>query len=86
MKGLHEQISQSPYLKKSDPYFSLAGEYLNLVLQGERHQAHELILHAVKDGVAIKDIYLHIFQPVLYEIGRLWEFNEITVAQELAAN
>ncbi len=30
----------------------------------------------------VKDIYLHVFQSSLYEIGRLWQENRITVAQE----
>ncbi|RMG92383.1 MAG: hypothetical protein D6706_16930 [Chloroflexi bacterium] len=28
------------------------------------------------------EIYLHVFQPVLYEVGCLWQINQITVARE----
>ena len=34
------------------------------------------------NGISVKDIYLHVFQSSLYEIGRLWQENKITVAQE----
>jgi MerR family transcriptional regulator, light-induced transcriptional regulator len=30
----------------------------------------------------VRDIYLHVFQRTQYEIGRLWQVNQISVAQE----
>ncbi|MCL5780766.1 MAG: B12-binding domain-containing protein [Firmicutes bacterium] len=52
------------------------------MLKGERHQASHLILDTVKNGIVIKDLYLHVFQRTQYEIGRLRQSNIITVAQE----
>jgi methanogenic corrinoid protein MtbC1 len=60
----------------------LARDYLSALLAGERHTASRLILGAVEAGVAVKNIYLIVFQRVLHEIGRLWQLNEINVAQE----
>lgn len=60
----------------------LAQEYLRLLLAAKRKQASDLILQAVKDGMDIKDVYLRVFQPVLYEVGNLWQRNEVSVAQE----
>ena len=60
----------------------LAKEYLSLLLAGERARAVQLIRDAVAGGMTVRDIYLHVFQPVQYEIGRLWQVNRITVAQE----
>jgi methylmalonyl-CoA mutase cobalamin-binding domain/chain len=36
----------------------------------------------VAEGKPIEEIFLKIFQPVQYEIGRLWQINKISVAQE----
>ncbi len=64
------------------PLTNLARQYLDALLQGERHTATQLILEAVNNGTSVKDIYLGIFQPVLHEIGRLWQTNQVSVAQE----
>ena len=40
------------------------------------------MLEAVEGGVSVRDVYLHVFQPSQYEIGRLWQLNRISVAQE----
>jgi MerR family transcriptional regulator, light-induced transcriptional regulator len=60
----------------------LARDYLSALLAGKRHAAGELILAAADRGTSIKDIYLFVFQRVQYEIGRLWQSNQIGVAQE----
>ncbi len=64
------------------PLGGLAKDYLDALLGGERQIASRLILDAVARGVVVKDIYLHVFQRVQYEIGRLWQINRISVAQE----
>ena len=60
----------------------LAVEFLRLLLRGERHLASPLILDAVQQGVPVRDLYLQVFQRTQREIGRLWQVNEISVAQE----
>jgi methanogenic corrinoid protein MtbC1 len=45
-------------------------------------EASKLILDAVQNGMKIEDVYLQVFQPIQYEIGRLWEINQISVAVE----
>ncbi len=56
--------------------------FLQAILSPNRKAAAGLALGALGAGHSIQDIYLHIFQESLYEVGRLWETNEITVAQE----
>ena len=56
--------------------------YVDNLLKGHRDLALSLVLNKVKSGVPVKDIYTQIFQPVQYEIGRLWQTNKISVAQE----
>ncbi len=64
------------------PLGGLAKDYMDALLNSDRHTASQLILAAVAGGVNVKDIYLHVFQRVQYEIGRLWQINQIGVAQE----
>jgi len=64
------------------PLASLTCDYLQALLRGDRHAAGRLVIEAVDAGVAVKDIYLHVFQESQYEVGRLWQLNRISVAQE----
>jgi methanogenic corrinoid protein MtbC1 len=61
---------------------ALRKEYLNEILAGKRKPALEIIMEAYHGGYPIPGIYMDIFQEALYEIGRLWETNQITVADE----
>lgn len=60
----------------------LAAQYLGTMLRADRRQAGRLILEAADRGIDIRELYLGVFQPVQYEIGRLWQTNAISVAQE----
>ncbi|TXT59703.1 MAG: hypothetical protein BAJALOKI2v1_180031 [Promethearchaeota archaeon] len=71
------EMGHYSYIK--DP---IAKEYLEYLLNAERHKANSLILNLISEGKPIKEIFLEIFQPVQYEIGRLWQINKISVAQE----
>ncbi|MBN2046397.1 MAG: cobalamin-dependent protein [Anaerolineaceae bacterium] len=70
------------FIHPESPYAGLAKNYLEAVLRGNRYEASELILTQVDQGVRVREIYLHVFQPCQYEIGRLWHSNQISVAQE----
>jgi methylmalonyl-CoA mutase cobalamin-binding domain/chain len=60
----------------------LARDYLRYLLAAKRKEAAEVVVNAVKNGVSVKDVYLRVFQPVLYEVGDLWQRNLVSVAQE----
>ena len=70
------------FVDDKKPLVKLLEQYLELLLKGDRHSAGKMIIEAVDNGISVKDIYLHVFQSSLYEIGRLWQENKITVAQE----
>lgn len=57
-------------------------EYLDALLEGNRKKGsavcHEYY-HTHKD---IKKVYEELMMPALYQIGKLWEHNKITVAAE----
>ena len=59
-----------------------AEEYTRLLLAHDRFSATQLVIGMVKQGVPVKDIYTHIFQYALYNVGRLWQTNQVTIAQE----
>jgi MerR family transcriptional regulator, light-induced transcriptional regulator len=70
------------FLTSGNPLSPLAHRYLAALVNGDRHAASEMVLQAVQAGQPVKDLYLHIFQPVQRELGRLWQTNQISIAQE----
>lgn len=82
-----EAIPQMPdappsYIDDGNHYSAIAHSYLNVLVNGDRHQALRIIMDAVDSGVPVKDIYIHVFQTSQYEIGRLWQLNKLSVPQE----
>ncbi|MFA9478400.1 B12-binding domain-containing protein [Phycisphaerales bacterium AB-hyl4] len=80
-----------PYLEQSaidartpepEALSKLARQYLDALLTGQPDTAAALIHRALDDGMAMIDIYLDIFQRTQREIGRLWEINRLSVAEE----
>jgi methanogenic corrinoid protein MtbC1 len=71
--GMAEHASIAAALRK---------EYLKAILTGSRKIALEIIMDAYRGGFTIPAIYMDVFQEALYEIGRLWETKQITVADE----
>lgn len=62
---------------------ALSSRFLELLLEARRTEATELILGIVEDGqISIPELYLTVFEPVLREVGRLWQDREISIAQE----
>jgi MerR family transcriptional regulator, light-induced transcriptional regulator len=61
---------------------TLARSYLKLLLAGKKHEAFDLIMSAVREGATVLTIHREVFTPCLREIGRLWELNEIDIADE----
>ena len=64
------------------PLAQLAAAYLVELLTGDRRSASRMILEAVDGGVSVRDIYIHVFQRCQIEIGRRWQLNLVSVAQE----
>jgi methanogenic corrinoid protein MtbC1 len=56
--------------------------FLSAILAGERRVAVKVIEQALREGQALIDIYLDVFAAALHRVGKLWEANKITVAQE----
>lgn len=83
LRHIAEQPAEPPScIDLAAPLADLARAYLDAQLAGDRQKASGMILDAVDGGTSVKDIYLQVFEPVQYEIGRLWQLNRINVAQE----
>jgi MerR family transcriptional regulator, light-induced transcriptional regulator len=70
------------FIDPQNQHGELARSYLAAALKGDRGGAASLVIDSFHAGISIQDIYLHVLQPVQYEIGLLWQTNQINVAQE----
>ena len=69
-------------LDPRSPLWTVASDYLAALLGGSRREALQVVTKALDGGASIRDVYRHVFEPVQQEIGRLWQLNQISVAQE----
>lgn len=81
------QLSRIPtslpgYLEGERPVDLLARDFMAALLKADRMKASRLILDAVRQGMPVRDVYMQVFQRTQREIGRLWQTNQISVAQE----
>lgn len=60
----------------------IAKSYLNALITGKNNEADQIIFDALNDSWTLKDLYLDVLEPVLINIGILWETNRIDVFQE----
>jgi len=56
--------------------------YLAALLRTDPHGARLVVEAALDAGMPVRELYLDVLQAALYEVGRLWENGEATVAQE----
>jgi len=70
------------YLEVDAPLRNLARRYLGLLLDGNLPVAMDEILAEAGAGTPVEDLYLQVFQTALYEVGRLWQLNRISSAEE----
>lgn len=70
------------HLDPECPRGNLALHYIVTMLEGDRLKASELILGALERGLPVRDVYLTVLLPAMQELGRMWERNEIDVAEE----
>lgn len=80
-------------LEKSIPDLAIQTDWVatkegfkNFLLEGNHRDCLRLVKEKVTDKNKVPDFFLQVIQPVMYEIGWLWETNRISVAQEHAAS
>lgn len=70
------------HLEGTDELSGLARDYLAELLAFRHRPANELLIKKVEGGFGIEALYLHVLQPTLREVGRLWHVGRISVANE----
>jgi MerR family transcriptional regulator, light-induced transcriptional regulator len=70
------------FIPEDGPHAALARAYLDALLDGRRQVASQLVMDGLKSGIPVRELYLHVFQKAQYELGRLWQLNRVSVAQE----
>ncbi|GJL58258.1 MAG: hypothetical protein NPIRA03_11150 [Nitrospirales bacterium] len=85
--GPHESpLPEAPTVSHPRSSLTLHQEvFLQALLAGDRHAARTIAIEAFSMTDSLSDVYVELFQESLYEIGRLWESNRISVAQEHVA-
>ncbi|MFY9982430.1 MAG: cobalamin-dependent protein [Methanoregula sp.] len=66
----------------AEPLAAVARTYIEALIGADSKKAEKIIADAAASGVPVKDIYLHVFVPVLQETGRRWLIQELSVAEE----
>ncbi len=56
--------------------------YQSNLLSGSRSVCSQIVSDLIRSNISIKELYIHLFQRSLYEVGTLWEMNKISVATE----
>ncbi len=82
LNQLEKEHVLKSFITDDNPLKKEAEDYLKFLLNADTEGARKLIKSLLDDGIKISDIYLNIFEPAQYEIGRLWQMNMITVAHE----
>jgi methanogenic corrinoid protein MtbC1 len=60
----------------------LGRKYLDMLLEGRRLDAMHVVVDTVEKGLSVETVYVDVLQPVMYEVGRLWQTDEIDIATE----
>jgi methanogenic corrinoid protein MtbC1 len=69
-------------IRTEEPLGAVASRVLAaLRANDEAGAAHEVSL-ALGRGNSIPSVYLYVFVPILHEVGRLWQRNELTIPEE----
>jgi MerR family transcriptional regulator, light-induced transcriptional regulator len=61
---------------------ALYQEYQSKIIAGDRGRCVEIVKELLESEIQLKELYIQLFQRSLYEVGRLWETNKISVAVE----
>ncbi len=61
-------------------------DFFNSLVDGNKEHCTKIIKDLLSDKTDIKDIYSDLFQKSLYRIGKMWEQNRLSVAEEHSAS
>lgn len=61
---------------------NLTQAFLQSLIKGDRMHCSQLAKSYISQGHHVMDLYENVFKEALYEVGKLWETNKISVATE----
>jgi len=61
---------------------SVYADYLAFLLSGNKAECARMVQGLIEAKVSVKILYLDLFQRSMYQIGKLWEENQVSVATE----
>jgi methanogenic corrinoid protein MtbC1 len=61
---------------------SASTDFLDALTRGDRRTAERLVDAALDRGAHLRELYVETIQPAMQEVGRLWQENRISVADE----
>ena len=83
MKQVAAAPAETPsFLEEDGEHVDLARQFLLAVLETREQEATRLVLDAFADGATIFQLYEHVLHRVQKEIGRMWQMDEVTIAEE----
>jgi methanogenic corrinoid protein MtbC1 len=57
-------------------------DYTNGLLQGDKEKCTQIVESLLAQKVALKDIYVDLFQRSMYHVGKMWEQGQLSIADE----
>jgi methanogenic corrinoid protein MtbC1 len=83
LRILPEAPEELPSLVEADnPDHEVCNGYLRALLGSDREKAHRLVRDYLEGGNSIRSVFVNVCGAAQREIGRLWQVNLISVAQE----
>jgi len=78
-----ETVTGKPMYEQIDARITeLYEPYLASLLEGNRQACQKIVSQLLASGIEIRQLYVGLFQHALYQVGELWEQNQISVAKE----
>lgn len=83
IENLENKGTIAPMPKQINNYLKpYRDQYVHYLLNGERHRANEIVQDLVAKKTPVEEIYMEIFHESQYEIGKMWQTNQISIAEE----
>lgn len=73
-------------LSIDNDWVTIKNQFLGALLEGDHQHCLEITNKLIKSPDDVESLYLQVIQPVMYEVGMLWERGEISVAEEHLAS
>lgn len=56
--------------------------YFTVLLSGNKKECSRIVGELIHQKISVYELYIHLFQHSMYQVGKLWENNKISVAVE----